>query len=162
MNSVLTVSLLILAALLVVTGEARENAAPLARAAAHNDQEKPGVPGEKALALGFCNVEADTNLIDGTLWVGHDCLPFFNRCNETLKDAYLQVLADRFVKYGEIHPGSKKLKVCERFVLMADVKSEAAATYEALHALLGEFASRYPGFLTTYSYNNTVSKGYAR
>ena len=60
---------------------------------------------------------------------------------------------------GEIYLGARKLGVCERFVLMADVKSGAAVTYDALHALLAEFNGKYPGLFTTYGFNETTIPG---
>jgi len=122
------------------------------------NQEKPGPPLVRPLELGFCNVEADLQYIDGTLVVGHDCIPTW-RCNDTLEEAYLQVLAARYVEYGEIYPGSKKLNTCTRFVMMVDVKTQADTTYEAIHTLLDKYDQLYPGFLTVYSYDQVVSKG---
>jgi len=141
---------------------------PLVRALGHRDQDQPGIarqaPGrldqEEVLRLGFGNVEVDTYLIGDTLSVGHSC--FLNpgkNCPETLREAYLQSLADRFVQFGDIYQGSLKLGVGQRFVLMVDVKSEATPTYEALNSLLAEFNARYPGFLTEYLADGSVRPG---
>ena len=66
MNKIASVLLVVVVAVGLAQAR-RDNVTPLVRAAAHNDQEKPGSPGQRALELGFCGIEADTNLIEQVL-----------------------------------------------------------------------------------------------
>jgi len=136
---------------------------PLARAYAHNDQEKPGTPLEAALANGFCHIEPDINLQDGEIVIGHDCGPLDPPCNVTLRAAYLEPLAAAYVQNGGfVHPLANKLKICQTVTLNLDVKTSAGSTYEAIHDLLATFDAAYPGFLTTFALDQVVSEGAVR
>ena len=136
---------------------------PLARAYAHNDQEKDGPPLEAALANGFCHVEPDTNLRDdGEIVVGHDCLPF-RPCNVTLREAYLEPLAAAYVANGgRVHALADKLRICPTVTLNIDVKTGAMDTYAALSALLAEYDAAYPGLLTVFALDQVVAEGAVR
>lgn len=112
-------------------------AIPLARAHAHNDYLHPR-PLLDALDRGFTSVEVDVWLVQGALLVAHD--RHETRPNRTLRSLYLEplrrIVADRG---GQVYPGFPVM-----LQLLVDVKSDAAATYEALH---GELAA-YAGMLT--------------
>ena len=107
--------------LLVAVGAAA--AAPLAHS--HNDYEQPR-PLLDALALGFDSVEADVWLVDGRLLVAHEAAQV--RPDRTLEALYLDPLR-AWVK----QPGARPL------ILLIDVKTEAAATYAALDAVLEKY-----------------------
>ena len=97
-------------------------AAPLAHS--HNDYEQPR-PLRDALALGFDSIEADIWLVDGRLLVAHEAEQV--RPGRTLESLYLDPLR-QWVK----QPG-------RALILLIDVKTEAAATYAALDAVLAEY-----------------------
>lgn len=113
-------------------------AAPLPRAHAHNDYEHAR-PLHDALAAGFCNVEADIWLVDGRLLVAHDLKNV--RPERTLSALYLEPLRARVRANGGgvFRPGLP-------FVLLVDVKSEAVATYAALHEVLKDYADILTAF----------------
>jgi hypothetical protein len=90
------------------------------------------------LDRGFCSVEADIFLVRGQLLVGHTVLDL--RPERTLERLYLEPLRKRArAGKGEIYPGGPP------FYLLIDVKTDAKATYEALHPIL----SRYTDILTS-------------
>ena len=97
-------------------------APPLAHS--HNDYEQPR-PLLDALALGFDSIEADIWLVDGRLLVAHEAEQV--RPERTLESLYLDPLRE-WVK----QPGRP-------LILLIDVKTEAAATYAALDAVLAEY-----------------------
>ncbi len=102
---------------------------PLTNAHAHNDYRHPR-PLLDALELGFSSVEADVFLVDDTLLVGHDHSELSP--DRTLESLYLKPLQARLDAFaGRIHPGS-----AAPFFLLIDLKSEAVATYRAVHAAL--------------------------
>ncbi len=76
------------------------------------------------------------SLVDGALLVGHE--PKELRPERTLEALYLAPLRER-VADGRLPQGKAK------FFLLVDVKSEAEATYAALHAML----AKYGDILTT-------------
>jgi hypothetical protein len=105
---------------------------PLVRAHAHNDYEHER-PLVDALSHGFCSVEADIYLVDGELLVAHnrkDVSP-----DRNLRSLYLDPLRKRAQKYD-----GRIFKDGPVFWLLIDVKSEATATYRALHTLLREYS----------------------
>lgn len=116
-----------------VAGEA----ATLPHAHAHNDYVHPR-PLLDALEQGFCSVEVDIWLVDGKLLVAHDERDI--RPDRTLEALYLDPLQNRVRTHGgKIFPEG------DRFWLLIDIKSEAEATYRALHAIL----TRYADILST-------------
>lgn len=105
---------------------------PIERAHAHNDYEHPR-PLLDALARGFCSVEADVYLIGGQLLVAHDRNDV--KPERTLTRLYLEPLRERVSQNrGRVYLEGPPM------VLLVDVKSEADATYAALHAALEKFA----------------------
>ncbi len=107
--------------------------APLIRAHAHNDYEHPR-PLLDALACGFGSIEADVHLVDGRLLVAHDRKAV--KPERTLEALYLDPLRER-VKQN----GGRVYRTGPTIILLIDVKSEAVATYEALHAVLKNYAA---------------------
>jgi hypothetical protein len=111
---------------------------PLIHAHSHNDNERPR-PLLDALEHGFCSVEADVNLIDGQLLVGHEAGA--TRAGATLEALYLAPLLERVRKNGgRVYPGGPGI------TLLIDMKTDAAPTYDALRPLL----ERYAPMLTSY------------
>ncbi len=107
--------------------------APLIRAHAHNDYEHPR-PLLDALACGFGSIEADVYLVDGQLLVAHDRKAV--KPERTLEALYLDPLRER-VKQN----GGRVYRSGPTIILLIDVKSEAVTTYEALHAVLKNYAA---------------------
>ncbi|MDQ3331669.1 MAG: phosphatidylinositol-specific phospholipase C/glycerophosphodiester phosphodiesterase family protein [Planctomycetota bacterium] len=123
---------------LIAGARAEEPSAPrpLSQAHAHNDywHERPLLD---ALDHGFCSVEADIYLVDGKLLVGHDRHEL--KSERSLAALYLDPLRDR------VRSNRARIYATEaRFFLLVDVKSDAEATYAALHELL----ARYDDLLT--------------
>ena len=111
---------------------------PLTRAHAHNDYLHAR-PLHDALDHGFCSIEADVYLVDGALLVAHDRKDV--KPDRTLTALYLEPLRERVkANGGRVHRGDPAI------TLLVDIKSEASATYAALHELL----QRYASMLTTY------------
>jgi hypothetical protein len=111
---------------------------PLVRAHSHNDYEHKR-PLLDALEQGFCSVEADVHLIQGTLLVGHD--PRELRPDRTLQSLYLEPLKRRINQNGgRVYRGGPTV------TLMIDVKSEARSSYLALKEAL----KPYQDLLTTF------------
>jgi hypothetical protein len=111
---------------------------PLVRAHAHNDYEHPR-PLLDALERGFGSVEADIYLVEGRLLVAHDRKDV--KPGRTLEALYLDPLRARVQQNdGRVFRGGPTL------TLLVDVKSEAASTYAALHAVLQGYAE----MLTTF------------
>jgi hypothetical protein len=112
-------------------------AGPLENAHSHNDYWRAR-PLVDALERGFCSVEADVFLVDGTLLVGHAREELI--AGKTLESLYLVPLAARVRENGgSVHPGGT------RFYLLIDIKSDAEETYQSLQGVL----SKYAGMLTT-------------
>lgn len=106
--------------------------APLLRAHAHNDYEHAR-PLLDALDHGFGSIEADIHLVDGRLLVAHDRKSV--KPERTLEALYLDPLRERVRKNGgRVYRGGAAI------TLLVDVKSEAVATYAALHAVLKNYA----------------------
>ena len=116
-------------------GQAREvqtNAAlTAARGHAHNDyvHDRPLLD---ALERNFASVEADIFLKEGQLLIGHTQLEL--SANRTLEGMYLQPLADWFRKHD-----SRTVRQAQPLILLIDIKTEAAATWEVLHPLLVKY-----------------------
>ena len=114
-------------------------AVALERAHAHNDYEHDN-PLFDALSNGFKSVEADVWLVDGELLVAHDREDV--QPGRTLESLYLQPLREMVKRNGAaVHPGDP-----DTFTLLIDIKSEAVATYLALHREL----RRYQQILTRF------------
>jgi hypothetical protein len=104
---------------------------PLPQAHAHNDYEHKR-PLFDALDQGFCSVEADVFLVDGTLLVGHaraDLKP-----ERTLEKLYLDPLRARIKANG-----GRVYKNGPTIWLLVDVKTEAKSTYQALDKVLAGY-----------------------
>jgi len=104
---------------------------PLPRAHAHNDYEHDN-PLFDALNHGFCSVEADVHLGNGTLYIAHDLEDI--KENKTLERLYLDPLNKIIEKNnGEIYD-------CKHpFILLIDIKTEAKVTYLAVHNTLKKY-----------------------
>lgn len=98
-------------------------AAPLAHS--HNDYEQPR-PLLDALAMDFDSIEADIWLVDGRLLVAHEAAQL--QPGRTFESLYLDPLREWVRQPGR------------RLILLIDVKTEAAATYAALDAVLEKYA----------------------
>ena len=106
---------------------------PLLRAHAHNDYEHPR-PLLDALDCGFASVEADVYLVGGKLLVSHNLKDV--KPERTLDALYLNPLRERVKQNGgRVYRGGPTI------TLLIDVKSEAAATYAALHETLKNYAA---------------------
>jgi hypothetical protein len=139
-------ALVLLAALASAVAGADTPVVPVRQAHAHNDYEHPR-PLHDALSHGFCSVEADIYLIDGQLLVAHDRKDV--RPGRTLQALYLDPLRER-VKAN----GGKVYRDGPPFWLLVDIKSEAVATYKALHDVL----SGYADILTAVDNNKVEPK----
>jgi hypothetical protein len=121
-----------------VTAQATDLPKPLARAHSHNDYEHAR-PLLDALDCGFCSIEADIYLVDGALLVAHDredCRP-----ERTLQALYLDPLRERAKLYGgRVFPGGPVE------TLLIDLKTEGVSTYQALHAVLEQYADILTSF----------------
>jgi hypothetical protein len=107
-------------------------AEPLSNAHSHNDYWRAR-PLLDALEHGFTSVEADIFLVDGELLVGHDRDEL--QPDKTLEALYLEPLARRVRENGgHVFPDS------ERFLLLIDIKTDAAPTYERLSEVLSKYA----------------------
>lgn len=122
---------------------------PLPRAHAHNDYQHAR-PLWDALERGYCNIEADVWLVDGALLVAHDRKDVAP--GRSLEALYLAPLLARVREnQGRVFRNGPPV------TLLVDIKSEAVATYAALHALLERHAEmltvfraegRQPGAVT--------------
>src|SRR5438105_13694218 len=116
----------------IVAGDDFRLGAPLRQAHAHNDYEHAR-PLFDALDQGFCSVEADIYLVDGQLLVAHDRKDV--KPERTLAKLYLDPLRARAQAHGgQIYPNGPP------FWLLIDVKTEAKATFAALHPVLERYA----------------------
>ena len=106
---------------------------PLVRAHAHNDYEHAR-PLFDALDHGFASIEADVYLVGGKLLVAHNLKDV--KPERTLEALYLDPLRARITQNGgRVYRGGPTV------TLLVDVKSEAVATYAALHASLEPYAA---------------------
>lgn len=114
---------------------------PLAHAHAHNDYLHPR-PLHDALAHGFTSVEADIFLVDGELLVAHEEAGLDP--TRTLTSLYLDPLLARVrANHGSVYAGYRP-----PLQLLIDIKTNGAATYLALDAVL----RRYRQILTRFSH----------
>lgn len=116
---------------------------PLRRAFAHNDYARVR-PLYDALAHGFTTIEADVVLEGDRILVGHGKRDL--RPHRTLESLYLQPLADLIEDRGHVWPD-------QALTLLVDVKSEAQATYRALHEVLDP----YRDMLTQHRHDGRLS-----
>lgn len=119
---------------------------PLPNAFAHNDYFHKR-PLFDALENGYTNIEADIFLKGNELIVAH-INPYFKE-GRTLEALYLKPLADRIAKNnGQVYRGYD-----QPIVLLIDIKTDAAKTYEALKSLL----EKYKPILTRYENGKVIS-----
>jgi len=111
---------------------------PLVRAHAHNDY-RHARPLLDALDHGFCSVEADVYLVDGQLLVAHDLDK--TRPERTLEALYLDPLRERVRANG-----GRVFRDGPQFSLLIDIKSDAEATYAALHKVFESYAGLFTRF----------------
>lgn len=124
--------------LLFATAAVAAEPPPLLRAHAHNDYEHKR-PLFDALEQGFCGVEADVWLVNGQLLVSHSAKDV--KPGRTLAALYLEPLRARIKQNGgRVYRGGPTI------MLLIDIKSEAVATYRAVHEELKNFAD----MLTTF------------
>ena len=121
--------------------EAAEPQSPGCILHGHNDYLQPR-PLQTALEVGLGSVEADVFLDAGELRVGHERWQL--RAGRTLASLYLEPLA-AFARGngGRVHRDG------EPFVLLVDIKADAAAVWPVLQAELARFATE-PGLLTHF------------
>jgi hypothetical protein len=122
----------------VASQPAAAQARPLVRAHAHNDylHERPLLD---ALSHGFCSVEADVFLLDGTLLVAHERSEL--KADRTLEGLYLDPLLRRVRENGgRVFSGGPD------FTLLVDFKSEGEETYDALDRVLAGYAEMLTNF----------------
>ncbi len=120
--------------------------AAAARLHGHNDYLQP-VPLRTALELGLGSVEADIFLVDGELRVGHERWQL--RPGRTLRALYLEPLrAFAMANGGKVRADGVP------FVLLVDIKADAAAVYGQLRTELAEF-----GELLTHFFPERVERG---
>jgi hypothetical protein len=118
----------------------------LIRAHAHNDYAHTR-PLFDALDAHFGSIEADVFLVDGKLLVGHERKALSPE--KTLEALYLEPLRRRIVaNAGSVYGDGVGV------TLLIDVKTEAGATYAALHQILAGYAQ----ILTRYE-NGKVKPG---
>ena len=112
--------------------------APLVQAHAHNDYEHKR-PLLDALDQGFCSVEADVHLVDGSLLVAHARSQV--KPGRTLQALYLDPLRERVRKNGgRVYPAGPE------FTLLVELKSDCQISYPVLRDILNPYA----GMLTTF------------
>lgn len=105
---------------------------PLANAHAHNDYEHKR-PLFDALDHGFGSVEADVFWVRGQMLVGHTAIDL--RPERTLEKLYLEPLRRRIKTNG-----GRVYKNGPTIWLLVDVKTEAKATYKALHPIFTAYS----------------------
>ena len=129
-----------------VGAETRTLTLTLTRAHAHNDYAHPR-PLFDALDAHFGSIEADVFLVDGKLLVAHERKAL--TAAKTLEALYLEPLRARIAaNNGSVYGDGVGV------TLLIDVKTEAGATYAALHQVL----ARYAELLTRYE-NGGVKPG---
>jgi hypothetical protein len=129
--------------------EPMKSAVPLIRAHAHNDYEHQR-PLLDALDHGFCSVEADIYLVEGTLLVAHDRDKV--RPDRTLQSLYLDPLRARVkANGGRVYPKGPSV------MLLIDIKSDAEQTYAVLRTVLKEYADILTEFTADQTTTNAVT-----
>ena len=134
-------ALLVSLSLLLSVGFAAAHAADpalLLRAHAHNDYEHPR-PLLDALECGFGSIEADIYLVAGELLVAHNAKDV--KPERTLEALYLDPLRARVQQNG-----GRVYRTGPTITLLVDVKTEAVATYAALHTRLEKYSSMLTQF----------------
>jgi hypothetical protein len=111
---------------------------PLPNGFAHNDYRHKH-PLYDALDNGFTNIEADIFLKENKLIVAH-VFPYF-KGKRTLETLYLKPLSDRIANNN----GKVYTNYNSPVILMIDIKTGAAKTYEALKPLLEKYRSILSG-----------------
>ncbi len=111
----------------------------------HNDYEQPR-PLLDALESGFGSIEADVYLVGGRLLIGHTVGSL--KPERTLESVYLDPLRAWFKSLPDSNKRSNPLQ------LMVDVKTEANATWIALHSVL----TNYSDILTRFETTNTINR----
>lgn len=111
---------------------------PIERAHAHNDYLHPR-PLLDALRHGFCSVEADIFLTpEKTLLVAHTKEEL--KPERTLEKLYLEPLRNLIKENkSSVYPATGTNKP-SRFILLIDLKTDAATTYPVLHETLARYA----------------------
>jgi hypothetical protein len=143
LRSALCVSLLALT--LTAPPATAADPSPLRQAHSHNDYEHDR-PLLDALDHGFCGVEADIHLVEGSLLVAHDSDQ--TRADRTLESLYLAPLRERVRNNGgRVYPNGPTV------ILLIDLKTEAAATYLTLKPLL----AAYKDILTEFRPDKTLT-----
>ena len=123
---------------------------PLPGAHAHNDYEHKR-PLLDALDHGFTSIEADVQLIDGKLYVGHN-MPKGKNNLPTLEDAYMKPLEKRIKSHrGQVYEGYAK-----PVYLMIDFKTEAGPTYAALEKILSKYQDMLTSWQGTVQHNGPI------
>lgn len=126
---------LVLSAFVVYAGDFPK---PLMRAHSHNDYMHAR-PLTDALEEGFCSFEADINLVDGKLLVGHELKT--TTPDRTLERLYLDPLRARVQANG-----GSVYKDGPECTLLIDIKTDGAAAYPVLHAMLEKYADMLTEF----------------
>lgn len=133
-----TVACFLLSALLALAPMRAAEPAPLLQAHAHNDYEHTR-PLLDALDQGFGSIEADIYLVEGRLLVAHNLKDV--KPGRSLEALYLDPLRARVRQNaGRVYRGGPTI------TLLVDVKTEAVATYAALHAVLENYAEMLTSF----------------
>jgi glycerophosphoryl diester phosphodiesterase len=129
---------------LAATGMPEPAERPVPHTHAHNDYEHPH-PLFDALHQGFVGVEADVYLVGNELRVSHEKKQDWSAV-PTLEEAYLRPLGELKArrKSGGIYPDGTRL------MLLIDIKTDAAPTYQRVHEVLASFESAHPGLFTVY------------
>jgi glycerophosphoryl diester phosphodiesterase len=122
---------------------------PLVRAHSHNDYEHAR-PLQDALDRGFCSIEADVYLVEGQLLVAHDRKDV--EPTRTLAALYLEPIRERVRRNG-----GRVFRGGPTVILLVDVKSEASASYAALHAELEKYADMLTTFRSTATTTGAVT-----
>ena len=125
---------------------------PLIQAHAHNDYEHAR-PLLDALDRGFCSIEADVYLVEGELLVAHDLKDV--KSGHALASLYLEPLQARIRRNG-----GRVYRNGSTVTLLVDVKSEAVATYKAVHAVLEKYTTMLTSFSGTGMQPRAVTVGF--
>ena len=123
---------------------------PLVNGFAHNDYRHKH-PLYDALDNGFTNIEADIFFKENKLIVAH-VFPYF-KGKRTLETLYLKPLSERIAaNNGKVYTNYNA-----PVILMIDIKTDAAKTYEALKPLLEKYRSILSGMEDGKMVNRAVT-----
>jgi hypothetical protein len=118
------------------------------RAHAHNDYLHPR-PLQDALDCGFCSVEADIFLRNGSLLVAHESRE--TRPDRTLQALYLDPLRKRVRQNnGRVFPGGPE------FTLLIDLKEDWRTLYPALRRVLVSYGDILSTFENGNKHTNAI------